>query len=242
MRGLYLVVRRELAAYFNSIWGYVIGALVLVIDGLLFNAFALGAGSLESTTVLERFFYFSFGITVTAGILLTMRLIAKERETGTIALLDSSPLADWQIVGGKWLSSVAIIWLLTAITVYMPALIFVNGRVSVGHIAAGYLGLFLVGAATCAIGTFASTITDSQIVSGVVGGFLVVALLLTWLLAKITPAPFDAVLSYFAMFNDHFGRTFRKGRIATDDLIYYLSVIFVFLMLSVRWFRARRWE
>jgi len=242
VRGLYLVARRELSSYFDSIWGYVIAALVLIFDGLLFNAFALGAGPRKSARVLEEFFHFSFGATMTAAVFLTMGLIAKERETGTIALLDASPLSDWQIVGGKWLSSVIIVSLLTAVTIYMPALIFVNGKVSVGHIAAGYLGLFLVGAATCAIGTFASTITDSQLVAVVVAGFISLTLVLSWLLAEITPAPYDSIVAYLAIFDEHFGTTFRRGRIVTDDFVYYGSIIFVFLVMSVRWVSARRWQ
>lgn len=242
MKGLLLVVRRELAAYFNSIWGYVVIAAILMIDGLLFNAFSLGSGAKYSADVLRQFFYFSFGTTVAAGILLTMRLIAEERQTGTIVLLDSSPLSDWEIIGGKWLSAVAFLSVLTLLTVYMPALIFVNGKVSIGHIAAGYLGLLLVGGATAAIGTFASTITRSQLVAGVLATIMTVFFLIAWLLAKIATAPFDSILSYMAMFNDHFSRTFMQGRIVTDDLVFYASVIFAFLMLSVRWLAARRWQ
>ncbi|MFB6374667.1 MAG: ABC transporter permease, partial [Bradymonadaceae bacterium] len=146
MKGLYLVIRRELAAYVNSIWGYIVVAAILVIDGLLFNAFALGTEARLSENVLRQFFYFSFGTTMVASILLTMPLIARERQSGTINLLDSSPLSDWQIVGGKWLSAFLFVTAMTLLTLYMPALIFVNGKVSVGHIAAGYLGLISVGA------------------------------------------------------------------------------------------------
>jgi len=239
---MYLVARRELASYFNSIWGYVVAALVLIFDGLMFNAFALGAGPRESTRVLEEFFRFSFGATMTAAVFLTMGLVAKERETGTMILLDASPLSDWQIVGGKWLSSVVIVSLLTLVTLYMPALIFVHGKVSIAHIAAGYLGLLLVGAATCAIGTFASTITDRQLVAVVVAGFISLTLVLAWLLAKITPAPFNSIVAYLAIFDEHFGTTFRRGRVATEDFVYYASIIFVFLAMSVRWLSARRWS
>lgn len=241
MKGLLLVVRRELGAYFNSMWGYLVVAAILVIDGLLFNAFALGSGAKYSSDVLRQFFYFSFGTTVAAAILLTMRLIAEERQTGTLVLLDSSPLSDWQIVGGKWFSAVVFLTFLTLLTAYMPALIFVNGKVSVGHIAAGYLGLILVAAAVASIGTFASTLSRSQLVSGVIATIITVFLLICWLLAKIATAPFDSILSYMAMFNAHFSRTFMQGRIVTADLVYYASVCFAFLMLSVRWMAARRW-
>ncbi|MFB6262257.1 MAG: ABC transporter permease subunit [Bradymonadaceae bacterium] len=242
MKGLYLVARRELGRYFNSIWGFVVVAAILVIDGLLFNAFALGAGPKKSTEVLRQFFYFSFGTTVVAGILLTIRLVAEERETGTLTLLDASPLSDWQIVGGKYLAALTFLSGMTLLTVYMPALIFVNGKVSIGHIAAGYLGLILVGSATVAIGTFASTLTESQVVAGIVGGIIAVFLLITWLLARVVSAPFDSVFSYMAMFNRHFSRSFMQGRVETNDLVYYATVTFAFLMLSVRWLAARRWR
>jgi len=242
MKGLYLVVRRELEAYFNSIWGYVVVAAVLMIDGLLFNAFALGAEARYSENVLRQFFYFSFGTTMVASILLSMPLIARERQNGTIALLDSSPLSDWQIVGGKWLSAFLFVTLMTLLTLYMPALIFVNGKVSIGHIAAGYLGLIAVGGATTAIGTFASTLTRSQLIAGVFASIISVFFLIAWLLAKVVAAPFDSVLSYLALFNAHFARSFMDGRLPTQDLVYFASVTFAFLMLAVRWFAARRWS
>lgn len=242
MRGLMLVARRELAAYFNSLWGIVIIAAILVIDGLLFNAFAIGDSAKYSEVVLQQFFYFSFGTTVVAAILLTMRLIAEERQTGTMALLDASPLADWQVVGGKFASALALLGVLTALTAYMPALIFVNGKVSVGHIAAGYLGLMLVGAAVCAVGTFASTLTRSQLVSGVIAAVLTVFLLISWLLAKISEPPFDAIFAYMAMFQRHFQENFMVGRIQTESVVYYITVVFVFLMLATRRLAARRWK
>ena len=242
MKGLVLVVRRELGAYLFSIWGWAIISAILVVDGLLFNAFALGAGARYSTDVLRQFFYFSFGTTIIAAILLTMGLIAEERQTGTMRLLDGSPLTDWQIVGGKWLSAMAVLGAMTLMTLYMPALIFVHGKVSVGHIAAGYLGLVLVGGATAAIGTFASTIARSQLVAGVTAAILTVLLLISWLLAKVAAPPFDQLFAYMAMFNDHFSRSFMEGRVATVDLVYYGSVIFLFLMLSVRWMSASRWS
>lgn len=242
MNGLFLVARRELGRYFNSIWGFVVIAAILVIDGLLFNAFALGAGAKKSTEVLQQFFYFSFGTTVIAGILLSIRLVAEERERGTLTLLDASPLSDWQIVGGKYLAALTFLSGMTLLTVYMPALIFVNGKVSIGHIAAGYLGLLLVGSATVAIGTFASTLTESQVVAGILGGIIAVFLLITWLLARVVSAPFDSVFSYMAMFNRHFSRSFMQGHVETNDLVYYATVTFAFLMLSIRWLAARRWK
>ena len=77
MNAMFLIAKRDLSTYFNSMWGYVVGAVVLLIDGLFFNAFALTSTPRLSFDVLRDFFYFSYGTTVIASILLTMRLIAE---------------------------------------------------------------------------------------------------------------------------------------------------------------------
>ncbi len=100
-----------------------------------------------------------------------MRLLAEERQTGTLVLLTSSPIQDWEIVLGKFLSAFIFLALITlACTVYMPLLIFVNGKISVGHLAAGYLGLLLLGSATLAIGTFGSAIARTQVLAAIFSG------------------------------------------------------------------------
>lgn len=241
MSGLLLIARRELGAYLNTLWGYIVVALVLVVDGMLFNAYALGSGAKLSAEVLEAFFYFSFGTTTIAAVPLTMRLLAEERQTGTMVLLDASPLADWQVVGGKFLSALVFLFGMTLLTAYMPALIFVNGKVSLGHIAGGYLGLLLVGAATAAIGTFGSAISRNQLVAAIISAFLVVFFVMSWMLGRVTDPPFDDIFSYLSLFDRHF-QPFMKGRINLEDVVFYLSITFVFLLLSTRVLSARRWR
>lgn len=241
MTGLLLITRRELGAYLNGYWGYLIIAILLALQGLFFNAFALGSTARVSSDVLEDFFYFSFGFTVAAAVLLTMRLVAEERQNGTIVLIDSSPLTDWQVIGGKYLSAVLILALMLALSSYMPALIFVNGKVSLGHIASGYLGVLLAGSAVAAIGTFASTLTRYQLVAAIVGGVITVMLILAWLLGRVTDAPLDEIWSYMSLFDRHF-QPFMRGRINVEDVVFYLSVSFVFLLLSTRILSARRWR
>jgi ABC-2 type transport system permease protein len=242
MNALWLVTRRELSSYFNSIWGYIVAAVILVIDGLLFNAFALTDRPRLSFEVLRDFYYFSFGTTTIAAILLTMKLVAEEKQNNTIVLLDASPLSDWQIIGGKFLSALIFLVMLIGATAYMPALILVNGKVSLGHVMSGYLGLVLVGATVTAIGTFSSTLSRSQLVSAVVGSVITVFLLISWLLAKVAEVPLDGVLSYMSLFDRHFRTTFMEGRIDTRDVVYFVSLTFGFLMLATRFFAARRWK
>lgn len=241
MKGMLLVARRDLAAYINNYWGYAVIAAVLIIDGLLFNAFALGDKAKYSKDVIEQFFYFSFGTTIIASILLTMRLVAEERQTGTIVLVDSSPLSDWQLVGGKYISAMTVLGAMVLATIYMPALVFVNGKVSYGHIVAGYTGLLLVASAVAAIGTFTSAISRSQLVAGFISVALVVSLLVMWLLAKVADPPLKEVFSYMSFFDRHY-RGFMEGKINTEDVVYYASISFAFLMLASRFMAARRWR
>lgn len=242
MTGALLIARRELAAYWKSTAGYVIAAALLLIDGLLFHAFAL-SGKALSSQVVENFFYFSFGTTAIAAVLLTMRLIAQERHDETIVLLYTAPISDWDIALGKWLSAFSFLAVMKiGLSLYLPLMVVVNGSLSWGHLAAGYLGLLLSGAAMTAIGTFASATTRSQLVAAVLGGVLVGALVLMWMLSKIADAPFDSVFAYLAMFDKHFTSSFRKGAIHSKDVAFFLSLTFFALLGTRAVLGARRWS
>ena len=239
MNTVSLLVRRELRSYFDTSWGWIILALVLVLDGLLFNAFALGTRERYSANVLSDFFYFSSGTTMIAGILLTMRLIAEERQTGTFALLETAPISAHQIVLGKFLGAFSFLTIITALTAYMPALVFVHGKLSLGQILVGYTGLLSLGAAVIAIGTFASAIARNQLLAAVLGAGMLVFLLLGWMLGQMTEPPLNGIFSYMAIFDRHF-QPFMKGRLNTEGLVFYGSVCFGFLLLATRSLQLRR--
>lgn len=241
MKGVFLIARRDFLAYFNTIWGYLILATVLLIDGLLFNVLAMGSTARYSAEVLDQFFWGCSGTTMIAAIILTMRLFAEERSQGTMVLLDTAPVSDLTIVLGKFLAAFAMIALVTVLTLYMPAQIFVNGKVSPSQIFAGYLGLLCIGASTVAIGTWGSSISRSQLVAAVVSALTVTLLLLSWMAAKTASPPFKDILSYVALYDHHF-QPFQKGRINTESLVYHASVTFGFLMLTVRGLQGRRWR
>ena len=239
MKTILLLAKRELEYYINTIWGYLVLGIVLLIDGILFNAFALTSTPRLSSDVLEDFFYFASGTTMVAGILLAMRLFAEERQTGTLILLESSPISDSQIVLGKFLGSIGFLSIITLLSVYMPILIQVNGKVSWGQIGAGYLGLFGLGSVTIALGIFGSTLAKSQLFSAITGVCLLVLMLLGWLLGKVSSPPLDEIFSYVALFDRHF-QPFMQGRINTESLIFFFSVTAVLLVLSTRIQQIRR--
>ncbi len=235
-----LIARRELSAWIRSPSGWFIAAAILLIDGLLFNAFAVGSTAKLSTKVLEDFFYFTAGTTMVAAILLSMRLIAEERQAGTLALLMTSPASSRDIITGKFLSALVVLSALTLATLYMPALILLRGKISWGHVATGYMGLVLLGSATLAIGTLGSTLGRNQLVAGVLSSAIVIALLLGWILARVTDSPAKEVLKYLALFDAHF-RHFQRGLFRASDVVFFLSLTGLSLSAASKALNRERW-
>ena len=240
MRNVLLIARRELAAYLRTMSGYVIIAVMLFFVGLLFNIHAMPGAAKKSSEILADFFWDCSGITLFGAAALAMRLIAEERQTGTMTLLYSSPVHDLEIVLGKYLSALAFLGLFLATTLYMPLLVAIYGKVSVGHILSGYLGLALVGAAGLAIGTFASALTRSQLVALIVGVVMCGALTSAWWLAKVTDRPMTDVVTGLAWY-PHFD-PFRTGLIHLKHVVYFSLVSFIGLFAATRVLEARRWR
>ncbi len=241
MSNVLLIARRELAAYLTTPMGYVIVGAVLLADGLLFNWFVLGGEARASTEVLESFFRIASGTTMIAAIPLSMRLLAEDRQTGAMVLLETSPVREWEVVVGKYLSAVVFLGGATLLSVYMPLLVMVNGRVSGGHIAAGYIGLLLLGAGALAIGLFGSSLARSQVVAAITSALLLLLMVLMWMGSRVASPPLDRVFESLALHNKHF-LPFEQGILGLSHLVYYGSVIFFFLLAATKVLEARRWR
>lgn len=235
-----LIARRELFAYLRSPLGAVIVAGALLIDGVLFYWEGLSQ-KLLSVEVLQRFIYNTSGPTMVAGLLLSMRLLAEERQTGTLVMLNTSPIHDREIVLGKFISAFAALTLLTLLTAYMPALIFVNGKVSLGHVFVGYLGLLLLGSASIAIGLLGSALARSQIVAIILSAAMLAVIVLLWAVARTVDPPLNRFFSGLALHHDNF-RPFVQGRLDLGAVAYYLAVTYFFLLASTKVLEARRWR
>lgn len=240
MQRVMLIARRELAAYLRTMSGYIIIAVMLFIDGLLFNAFAVPGTAKKSSEILADFFTMTSGITMVGAVFLSMRLIAEERQTGTIALLYSSPLHDVEIVLGKFFAALAFLCVFFLSTLYMPVLVAAYGKISAGHILSGYLGLVLVGATSLAIGTFGSALTKSQVVAAVLSGVMSLALTTCWLLAKVTDRPLTDIVNQLSWWS-HF-EAFRTGLLHVKHIVYFALVTFLALFAATRVLEARRWR
>ncbi len=242
MRAISIIFRRELAAYLRSPVGWVIAALLLLVCGILFQAQALGTGKALSADVLRKFFEFSSGTTIVMGIALSIRLIAEERQTHTLILLNTSPVRDAEIIIGKFLAAFVFLCGIVLLSLYMPLLIQVNGKITTSQVAVGYIGLFLIGSASLAIGIFASSLSKHQLVAAVLGAALAGIMFLLYELAKKLPAPLSTVLKDLGLWNAHFQTSFMQGVFSLKDVVYYLAVTYFFLLLSVKTMEAKRWQ
>jgi ABC-2 type transport system permease protein len=240
MRNALLIAGRELRSYVRSPLGWVVAAAMLLLDGLLFQVGAM-RGTQLSAAVLADFFYYISGVTMIGAIALSMRLIAHEREKGTLVLVNTAPVKDRDIIVGKFLALFTFLFVVTLITAYMPALIFVNGRVSVGHIVVGYVGILLLGASAVSIGLFASAFARTQVIAAVLGAALLGVMILLWMAAKVSDPPVNNFLLSMAIHHER-QHAFMTGVLRLENVVYYLAVTYFFLLAAVKTLEARRWR
>jgi ABC-2 type transport system permease protein len=243
MSHVLLIAGRELKAYLRSPLGAVIAAVVLLGEGLWFMAKALGDTGAKrlSANVLATCLEGVSGATILACWVLSMRLIAWESEHGTLVLLRTSPVSDRATVLGKYLSVMGLLVVLTLLSAYMPALIFVNGKVSVGHILVGYLGILMLGSAVTAIGLFGSAVAKNQIIAAIISGALVLVFVLLWLVAKVSEPPIRAFVDGLAIHHLR-QRDSLTGVLRLENVVYYAAMTFFFLLAAIKTLEARRWR
>lgn len=217
-----LIARREVLAISHSLWGWGLFAGKLLIDGLLFHTFALTDTPRFGAEVLADFFYILFGTTILLSVLLTMRLFPEDRSKKSAKLLLGAPISSWQIIGGKYLSALVILGVMTAATIYLPALILVHGKLSLAQIGVGYFGVALVGMASCAIGTWMSSLARTQLQAALMTSGIMVTLLLGWLLSSFSAPPLDGFFASLSFFDAHF-KGFMYGRVHTSAVAYYMG-------------------
>ena len=249
MNNAFTIGWRELRVYFGSPIAYVITTVFLLVTGFLFIDSLTGAfreaslrgffigetlGGLLGETINATFFVLLLGPA------LTMRLLAEETKMGTIELLLTAPIRDFEVVLGKFMAAFVIVLLLLALTLYYPLLLALFSNPDPGPIVSGYFGLILLGGFFLSVGLFASSLTTNQIVSMVLG---LAFLILFWFLDKAadifrgTPASILEFVSPRTHFNE-----FARGIIDTESVIYLLALTAIFLFFTVRSVESRRWR
>jgi len=228
---------KETKAYFSTPTAYIVGAMFLVLTGIFF-VFDMTRPFAEAS--VRNFVSWANLFIMFLAPLLTMRLLAEEQKLGTLELLLTSPVRDWEVVLGKYIASLAILLVAIAFTLYYVALLYIFGNPDTGPILSAYLGLILFGAAALAIGLMASSLSSNQIVSAVVGMGILLTLSFIDRIATIVQGLAADVLTGISM-NAHF-TDFSRGVLDTSHIVYYLSMAAVFLFIAVRSLETRRWR
>jgi gliding motility-associated transport system permease protein len=248
------ICQKEWNSYFRSPIAYLVMAFFAILSGYFFYVAVVyfmqmsiqGAmqGQSQPMSVNEMVIRPLFANISVLGLfiipMITMRLFAEEKRTGTIELLVTSPITDWEIILGKWLGAVALYASILGLAALSMITLFFYGSPDWRPMLVGFLGLLLQGAALLAIGTFISTCTRNQIVAGVAG--FSVSLLL-WVLDWLSSFQ-DSVLAkgvaYLSVLQ-HFD-SFSKGVLDLKDVLYYMSAIFIGLFLTARSLESLRWR
>jgi len=239
MRNVATIMEKELRGYLNSPIAYISGFVFLLVLAFAFFLF-LQAKPIDQVlynTTMIMVWVFLF-----VAPALTMHLFAEERRAGTIELLMTYPIQDWEVVLGKYLAALALFLsyvLLTAI-VY-PTFLVIYGAPDKGTILTSYIGIVLIGASYLALGVLASALTRSQTVSAMIGIGLLFGLMLCYYAGSLDLYGVGKVLAYLSPV-EHFSNSFGIGAVNTRDVIYYLSFIFFFLFASVRVVEIKRWQ
>ncbi|HVU26718.1 MAG TPA: ABC transporter permease [Verrucomicrobiae bacterium] len=250
MRVFLTLTRRELATFFVSVTGYVIIAAVAFLIGLSFVVLITNLGSDPSSLPVTEIFYrtyFFWLIVLLAAPVITMRLFALEKATGTFETLMTTPVGDLQVVAAKFTAAIifyTIMWLPILACLFIIHH-FTHQRIGmdVGTIGGMYLGTFLVGCLFLSLGCFASSITRSQMAAAMISFVLGVSLFALGFLAKTIPAAAQwqsQVISYFGLFDQM--QDFARGVVDTRAVIFYVSATFFFLFLTLRAVESRRWK
>ncbi len=250
MRAFLTLLRRELASFFLSVTGYVIIAATTFLVGLSFVVLLDKLGNRPSPMpVTEMFYrtYFFWLVLLLAAPVITMRLFALEKYSGTFETLMTTPVRDLTVVLAKF--SAAFLFYLVMWLPMIGCLLVVQryanqpAMLDYGTIGGMYLGVALLGALFLSVGCFASAITRSQMVAAMVTLVLGVSLFALGFLADRTTAASSwsaQVLDYFAMFDQM--QDFARGVVDTRAVIFYVSMTFFLLFLTLRAIESRRWR
>ena len=254
MKKSYAILKRELYAYFSSPIAYVVLTIFLVISGYFFYStfsyFSLismqamsihWAGGINVTDmVLNPTFSNMSVIMLLMMPLLTMRLFAEEKKSGTLELLLSYPIRETELLFGKFLACLVIFFIMLALTFLYPFLIWLYAKPDIGPVLTGYLGLFLMGAAFISLGVLVSSFTENQIVAAAISfGAILMFWLVGWSEAFVGPS-LGKVLAHLSLL-DHL-ENFAKGVIDTRDVIYYVNFCILFLFMTMRSLESKKWR
>jgi ABC-2 type transport system permease protein len=249
MLAFWTLMRRELSGFFCSIAGYVIISAVAFLTGLSFIVLLINVGNDPKPVPITELFYitqFFWLILLLAAPIITMRLFALEKFSGTFETLMTTPVSDFQVVTAKFAAAIIfymITWLpLLACLFILRQYANGSGIMDAGVIGSTFLGIFLVGCVFISLGCFASALTRSQVTAAMVCLALSVGLFMISFLAERVPGSDwkSQTLAYFGLPEQM--HDFVRGVVAMRPLVFCVSATFFFLFLTLRVIESRRWK
>jgi ABC-2 type transport system permease protein len=259
MKGIIAIFRRELAGYFVSPIAYIVTGFFLFLTGFYFSYILTGVidyamrAQMQSqfggppsidapALVIRNFTGFTTTILLFLVPMLTMGVYAEERKRGTMEMLMTSPITELQIVLGKFMASVTMLVAMLAPTLFYH---FIMSRYSEPALPwkilwSGYLGILLLGASLLALGSFISSLTENQIVAGVVTFVIFLVLWLMDIGGRGSTTAISEIMKYLSILQHH--ESFAQGVIDTSSIIFYLSVVTLGLFLTLRNLDSMRWR
>ena len=226
---------KELRSFFNSPVAYIVIVVFLAILGWFFtsNLFLSNVSSIRVVFEMTPFLLLFFAPAI------TMRLISEEKKAGTLELLMTKPIREYEIVTGKFLAawSLYLIALIPTLVYYITVASL--GSLDLGAVIGGYLGLILVGAVFIAVSIFGSSITENQVVAFIVSFLIVFILFMIDKVVSYVPAYLATTFEYMSI--DYHFSNIARGVIDSRDVLYYLSAVFFTLFLGTLSLQKRRW-
>ena len=249
---MFAILRRDLAAFFNSVTVWVLTAAYLFVSGLIFtlmvktfadNSMMAGmqgghAPNVMDDLVLGYQWWLGF-LMIFVLPMLTMRLLAEERRTGTLELLFTYPVSEWEIVLAKFLSALLVVASMLAVS--SISLVYLNRSIALDWnlIGTGYAGLLLMGSTLVAIGLWASSLSSSQVIAACLTYGFAMMLWLMQLLDEFFPKAKEYLGTLGIM--THL-ESFARGNLSSHDAVYYAALTGLFLFLTVRVLDSRKWR
>lgn len=244
---MFALLKKELVSFFASITGYVVIIFFLAFNSLLlwiipgpFNILDVGYATLDSFFTLAPWIFLFLVPAI------TMKMFSEEKKTGTIDTIFAKPISDLSIVIAKFLTGIILVAfsLLPTLIYFLTILIISNpaGNVDIGAIVGSYIGLFFLAGIYVSIGIFASSLTDNQIIAFLLGA--IISFVFFFAFDSITMVPVLKPVSYFLInlgINEHY-KSISRGVVDSRDIIYFLSVMAIFILLTRIKLTSRKWN
>ncbi|MBP9099093.1 MAG: gliding motility-associated ABC transporter permease subunit GldF [Ferruginibacter sp.] len=240
---MWSICKKELNQFFSNLTGYMAIIVFLLVNGLFLFVFKDSSIFEFGYASLDRFFELAPWVLLFLIPAITMRSLSDEFRTGTFEILKTRPITSWQIVSGKYFSVLIIILFVivpTFIYIITIKMLSVSGNIDTGGIAGSYLGLLLLGAVFAAISICCSSFTSNAVVAFLVSAFVCLNLYFGFNAISKLPMLQGSADYYIEMLGiDFHYRSISRGVLDTRDLVYFTSIIFLFLLITVKNLRKK---